>query len=280
MISRRALLPLAAAALAAPALPAFAAAHRTIRLGMHPRQALDLYPPAGVKDAPVLLYVHGGAWSMGNRGAVHSLPDYAKRHGLLLASAGYRLAPEVDAGGCAEDVASSIAWLKENVALQGGDPKRIFIAGHSAGAHLAALVAVDPRYLGAHGMQPSDLAGVIPLDGAGYDAVKQLEWLGDRRGIMAGMYRQAFRDRAAELSPTLLVENGRAYPPFLIFHVADRPDAQRQSQGLADALIAAGGRAEVIASPGETHRSINVDFGKAGDPEGDRAAAFIKANPA
>lgn len=276
MISRRALLPLAVAAFAAPALPAGAAPSRTVSLGAHPRQALDLYRTPGLTGAPVLLFVHGGGWSIGNKGAVNSLPDYAARHGFLLASAGYRLAPEVDAAGCAEDVALSIAWLKANAASQGGDPKRIFIAGHSAGAHLAALVGVDPRYLGAHGLEPADLAGVIPIDGAGYDAVAQMAYLADRRGILPNMYRQAFGARAAELSPTRLVEGGRAYPPFLIFHVAARPDARRQSEGLADALRIAGGSAEVVAAPGETHRSINVDFGKPGDPEGERAAGWIR----
>lgn len=279
MISRRALLPLAAAALAAPALPALAAPSRTVSLGAHPRQALDLYQTPGLKDAPVLLFVHGGGWSIGNKGAVNSLPAYAARHGFLFASAGYRLAPEVDAGGCAQDVALSIAWLKANAAAHGGDPKRIFVAGHSAGAHLAALVGVDPQYLGAHGLEPADLAGVIPIDGAGYDAVAQMAYLGDRQGLLPNMYRQAFGARAAELSPALLVETGRTYPPFLIFHVAGRPDAQRQSQGLADALTAAGGQADVVAAPGETHRSINVDFGKAGDPEGERAAAWISSAP-
>ena len=277
MISRRTLFPLAAAALAAPALPALAAPKATtIRLGPHPRQALDLYGAPGLGDAPVLLFVHGGGWSFGDNRAVNSLPDYAARHGFLLASAGYRLAPEVDAGGCAQDVAGCIAWLMENAGRHGGDRRRIFVAGHSAGAHLAALVAVDGQYLGAHGLQPADLAGVIPIDGAGYDAVAQMAYLGDRRGLLPNMYRQAFGARAAELSPTLLVEPGRACPPFLIFHVASRPDARRQSNGLAEALRAAGGSAEVVAAPGETHRSINVDFGKEGDPEGERAAVFIK----
>ncbi|MDP1736332.1 MAG: alpha/beta hydrolase [Caulobacter sp.] len=274
MLTRRTLLPLAAA-LALPGR-ALAAGPTTLALGSHPRQAVDVYDRPGLKDAPVLLFVHGGGWSIGDKRGVNALPAYAERHGLLLVACNYRLAPEVDAGGCAQDVASAIFWLTENAAKYGGDPKRIFVAGHSAGAHLAALVAVDPRYLGQCGVRPSDIAGVIPIDGAGYDAVSQMRYLGDGPGMLAGMYRNAFGTRAAELSPTLLVQAGQAYPPFLIFHVASRPDAQRQSQGLADALRAAGGQAEVVAAPGETHRTINVDFGKAGDPEGERAAVFIR----
>mgnify|MGYP002073289612 FL=1 len=281
MISRRALLPLAAA-FAAPALPAFAAPPRTVQLGPHSKQALDLYPTPGLKDAPVLLFVHGGGWSLGDKGAVNALPGYAARHGFLLASAGYRLAPEVDAGGCAEDVALSIAWLSENAARNGGDPQRIVIAGHSAGAHLVALVGADPRYLGDHGRSSKDLAGVICIDGAGYDAPRQMAQLAEGGGgplqrRLASMYQGAFGARAAELSPTRLVEAGRAYPPFLIFHVERRADAREQSDGLAAALRAAGGSAEVVSARGETHRSINVDFGKPGDPEGERAALFIRS---
>jgi arylformamidase len=276
MIDRRALLGLAAA-LTLPAGRALAAApSATVSLGAHPRQAIDVYGRPGLKDAPVLLFVHGGGWSIGNKGAVNNLPAYAERHGFLLASAGYRLAPDVDAGGCAQDVAACAAWLIENAGKHGGDPKRIFVAGHSAGAHLAALIGIDRQYLAAHRHTPVELAGIIPIDGAGYDAVAQMEYLGERQGLIPNMYRQAFGARAAELSPTRLVKPGIGYPPYLIFHVASRPDAQRQSEGLAKALRFAGGEAEVIAAPGETHRTINVDFGKAGDPEGDRAAVFIK----
>lgn len=281
MISRRALLPLAAAALAAPALPAFAAGATTIAYGPDPRQALDLYARPGLSGAPVLLHVHGGGWSIGDKSRVNDLPGFAERHGLLLASTNYRMAPDVDAGGCAQDVAAAIGWLAANAARHGGDPKRIFIAGHSAGAHLVALIGVDGRYLAAQGLQPSELAGVICIDGAGYDAPRQMAQLGEGGGgplqrRLAGMYQGAFGARAAELSPTLLVEPGRAYPPFLIFHVERRPDAREQSEGLGAALRAAGGSAEVVSAPGETHMTINRDFGKPGDPEGERAAGFIR----
>lgn len=273
MIDRRALLGLAAACLA---LPAVARAADEIAYGPDPAQRLDLHRREGLRRAPVLVFVHGGGWRRGDKRMVGALPDYAFRHGLLLVSVNYRMAPQVDAGGCAEDVAAAVAWVRANAARHGGDPARIFVAGHSAGAHLAALIGVDPRYLGAHGVEPADLAGIIPIDGAGYDAVAQTAYLDGRPGMLADMYENAFGARAAELSPTLLARVGRAYPPFLIFHVERRPDARTQSEGLAAALRAAGGRATVVPAPGETHMTINRDFGKPGDPEGERAAAFIR----
>jgi acetyl esterase/lipase len=274
MLDRRRLivLSLAGAALAA-ATPGLARqSGPTVRsFGADPLQRYDLYP--GPETGPVLLFVHGGGWKRGENSMVNALPDYARRHGLTLVSTSYRLVPEVVAREEAQDVAAAVADLHRRLP---GRP--IFLLGHSAGAHLAALVGVDPVYLGAHGLKPSDLAGVILLDGAGYDAT------GPRgRGIVGRaldqMYDNAFGPEGsparAELSPTLRVRSGQSYPPFLIFHVASRADSAAQSQALAAALTRAGGQAEVISAPGETHMTINLNFGVEGDPEGERGARFI-----
>ncbi|MBP7703954.1 MAG: alpha/beta hydrolase [Caulobacter sp.] len=278
MIDRRVLLGLTAA-LALP-LPAFARAPASSEeqaYGGDPLQRLDVYPRDGLKGAPVLVFVHGGGWARGDKRATNALPGYAERHGFLLVSVNYRLTPRVDAGGCAQDVAAAVAWVREHAREHGGDPRRIVIAGHSAGAHLVALIAADPSYLAAHGLKPSDLAGVIPIDGAGYDAVRQMELHKARpQGLMPRWFAQAFGDRAEALSPTRQVRSGVAYPPFLIFHVAARVNAERESHALAQALIAAGGRAEVVSAPDDNHATINRDFGKAGDAEGERAAPFIR----
>lgn len=244
------------------------APHTSISTGPDPKQAYDLYS-GGPTTGPVLAFIHGGGWSMGDKSMVHSLPEYARRHGLTFASIGYRLVPQVTPREQAQDVAAAVAALKRS---HPGRP--LFLMGHSAGAHLAALVGADPVYLAAQGLAPSDLAGIILLDGAGYDAT------GDRGGGFAGrllgnLYSEAFGDNAAALSPTLLVRSGVRYPPYLIFHIASRDDSKGQSEGLAAALIRAGGRAEVIVAPDDSHRDINVEFGTAGDAEGERAARFI-----
>ncbi len=247
---------------------------RTLRYGADALQAVDIYADRG--SGPILIFVHGGGWSRGDRRMVNALPGYAAGHGLTLASVGYRLAPAVTAREAAMHVAAAVA------AVRGSLPGRpIFLLGHSAGAHLAALVGIDPAWLGAAGMKPSDLAGIILLDGAGYDATGP-RGAGLVGRALDGMYDQAFgpeggSERAA-LSPTLRVANGMAYPPFLIFHVAAREDSSVQSRALAAALTGVGGRAEVISAPGETHMTINRDFGLAGDVEGERAARFIATN--
>ncbi|WP_309627995.1 alpha/beta hydrolase [Brevundimonas sp.] len=250
-----------------PANGASGMPHVRTPVGPDPLQFYDLY--GGEADGSILAFIHGGGWSRGDATMVHALPDYARRHGLSLASISYRLVPDVTPREQAQDVAAAVAHLRRHF-----PGRRIVLLGHSAGAHLAALVGVDAAYLDAVGLAPADLAGVILLDGAGYDAT------GDRGGGFSGrvlnrLYADAFGDQAAALSPTLLVRAGRAYPPFLIFHIESRADSRDQSQGLAEALRAAGGHAEVVVAPADSHRDINVEFGVAGDAEGERAARFI-----
>jgi acetyl esterase/lipase len=267
--TRRAVLAAAAPWLLAAAAPGPA----EVAYGPAPRQRLDVYPQAGLAAAPMLLFVHGGAWGTGDKRDVYALPDYARRHGVLLASAGYRLG--IGAEGAAQDVAAAAAWLLAGGARWGGDPARLFVAGHSAGGHLAALAAIDPRYLSAHGRTGADLAGVIGLDGAGYDAARELP--GMARVMPASelaLWRRAFGDRAAALSPTRLVRPERAYPPFLLVYT-DHPGGRLGCVGLAGALRAAGGRAAVVEAPDRTHDGLLVRFGLAGDPYGELAARFI-----
>lgn len=269
---RRRLLIVATGLALIPALTGAAAPPgvEVLRFGADPQQVCDLYP--GSDGSAVLLFVHGGGWAHGERSMVHALPDYARRHGLTLASTDYRLAPAVTARRSAEDVAAAVAAVRQ---ARPGAP--ILLLGHSAGAHLAALVATDPAYLAAQGLTPADLAGVVLLDGAGYDATTPRGGRGPLNRALERMYDQAFGDERAALSPTLRVRDGAVYPPFLIFHVAGREESAAQSRALAAALIRAGGQADVVAAPGDSHRSLNTGFGLAADAEGERAAAFIAA---
>lgn len=241
---------------------------QSLAYGAAPLQALDIYDSPGT-TGPILAFVHGGAWAHGDKAMVNSLPDYAERHGLTLVSIGYRLVPDVSAREQAQDVAAALGLIHQRF------PNRpIVLIGHSAGAHLAALVGVDPAYLAAQHMAPADLAGVILLDGAGYDATEP-RMAGPIGRWLEEAYDRAFGDQRAELSPILRIRAGQTYPPFLIFHIPSREDSTRQSQALATALTAAGGRAQVVVAPGDSHRDINVEFGRPGDAEGERAATFI-----
>jgi acetyl esterase/lipase len=192
---------------------------------------------------------------------------------LLLASTNHR--PGVGAEAAAQDVAAAAAWLLREGPRHGGDARRLFLMGHSSGGHLAALVGVDPRFLAAQGRAPADLAGVIGVDGAGYDA--EVELAGMARRLPPAEYAQwttAFGDHAAALSPIRLVRPDGRYPPFLLLYT-DHPGGRRFSQQLAAELAAAGDPAAVVEAPAKSHEAINIDLGRPGDPAGERVARFI-----
>ena len=243
--------------------------------GNDPKQRLDLVKPAGVSRAPVLLFVHGGGWSIGDK--MHAAGDkarWANGQGWAFASANYRLVPQATVEQQAADVASAIAWLRANAAREGLDPDRIVLMGHSAGAHLVALVGTDPRYLKAAGVPLGAVKGVVLLDGAGYDVPAQAS---SQLNRARRMYDAAFGSdpsRRRALSPTF---NAAApnVARWLILPIERRQDSQAQSRGLAAALTRAGASAAVVAVPGESHGSLNIGLGQAGDFATEQVTRFL-----
>ena len=182
--------------------------------------------------------------------------------------------PQVTVENQAADVASAIAWLRANADEQGLDPNHIVVMGHSAGAHLAALVGTDPQYLKAAGVPMGAIKGAVLLDGAGYDIAPQAN---SKLNPVKPMYEAAFGNdakRQAVLSPTLqaAAPNVRRW---LILPVASRPDSRNQSRDLADALNRSGASATVVAVSGENHGSLNKGLGETGDFATEQVAAFL-----
>jgi acetyl esterase/lipase len=128
---------------------------------------LDVYAPKAAKNLPVLVWLHGGGMTGGDKATriTSRLSRALANEGLIVVSANYRLNPKVSFPAYVEDVAAATAWTRMNATNYGGDPKRVFIGGHSAGAYLAALVATDGRYLKPHGFSPAELGGLIALSG-------------------------------------------------------------------------------------------------------------------
>ena len=131
----------------------------------------------------------------------------------------------------AGDVAKAIRWTHDHAREYGGDPNTIFVMGHSAGAQLAALVCTDDRYLKAEGLSLSIIKGCVPVDVAAYDMPKQIEETAETRADRPRC-KNVFGDAESQkdLSPVTHVAKGKNIPPFLILHVADRPDTKAQSQ--------------------------------------------------
>jgi arylformamidase len=241
--------------------------------------SLDIYTPDGAKDAPVLVMVHGGGWTRGSKtNAVgDSHVPYFTGQGFIYVSINYRLAPDDPFPAFMEDAAAAVAFVHREIGRYGGDPDRIFLMGHSAGAHIAALLSVDGQYLAAQGLSPAAIRGTVLLDGAAYD-IPDLARFGGRR--LPRLYRQPFGSDPAvwrAASPTLQVKKGAQTPPMLIFHV-DRPGAGEASNALADALRSAGHSARVVEAADRTHRTLNRNLGEQNDPYGPVITAFMREN--
>lgn len=248
---------------------------RTFSHGAHARQTLDVYADDSLRGAPILVYVYGGAWRFGSNKAVNHLPAYAQRHGYVLVSVNYRLAPEFDAGAQADDVASAVAWVRAHGTQLGGDTTRVVLFGHSSGAHAVALVGVDGAYLQRAGTRREFVAGFIGLDGAGYDVESQLTLARPFNPQADEMSRLAFGARPRELSPALLVGGMEPVAPWLLYFNTDYPVSVTVHQRFADALRGRGAVVELRPVIGKTHQTMDRDFGLPGDPQGEAAARFI-----
>jgi Domain of Unknown Function (DUF1080)/Carboxylesterase family len=157
------------------------------------RQTLDLYAPAEGEGHPVVFWIHGGGWQAGTKTDVQAKPPAFVDKGYVFVSAGYRLLPEATIKEMAGDLAKALRWVHDHAEDYGGDPDRIAVMGHSAGAQLAALISTDHRYLEAEGLSPSILKGCVPVDGDTYDVPMQIRTVEQRR---ADLYRRKFGDEA------------------------------------------------------------------------------------
>ncbi len=132
------------------------------------RDKLDLYLPEGRRGFPVLLWLHGGALMHGDKeGSAHVGRRFAAA-GIGTVVINYRLSPHVMHPAHIQDVAKAFAWIKQHIAEYGGNPNAIFVAGHSAGAYLSALLTLDERYLATRQLQPSSIRGIVPVSGFFY----------------------------------------------------------------------------------------------------------------
>jgi acetyl esterase/lipase len=219
-------------------------------------QTLDVYAaPEGAGSAsgvsarrPVLIYVHGGAMTRGDKRNVGAKPEFFCGRGWILVSINYRLSPAVKHPAHVEDAAAAVAWVKRNIARYGGDPDRIALMGHSAGALIAALLATDERRLGAHGLGLDSFDAVVLLEGQEYDLEARLEW-------------------ALRMMPERLAD------PYAKF--GDTPEAWRDltvvrhvaaGKGIAPMLLVACGVQFQFYVPGEESKKMLVSLWRAGIP--------------
>ncbi len=209
--------------------------------------ALDTYrPAASPAAAPIVVFFYGGAWQEGRRDWYAFAGRALAREGLIAVVPDYRVYPAVRYPVFVEDAARAVAFARAHAAEWGGDPNRIFLAGHSAGAHIAALLGTDARYLAAVGLRPRDLAGVIGIAGP-YDFLP----LVDRKLQAIFGPESTWPDS----QPVNHVDGDE--PPFLILHgERDKRVWLRNSTSLAKHLRDAQEPARLITYPGVGHVKI------------------------
>ena len=196
--------------------------------GGHPqRQRLDVYFPAEGSAWPVLLFVHGGAWVVGDKSHIAHIGHTLAAHGMVVVIPNHRLSPDVTHPAHVEDVAAALAWTVANIENYGGDPQRIVVGGHSAGGHLTSLLTLDPEYLDAHGLSPELIRGVVN--------VSTVWWIDDWiTGWAVGVFPTDEAGRRAA-SPYYLIHEDA--PPFLVLAAEhDYPELVLEAEAAIAAL--------------------------------------------
>lgn len=242
--------------------------------GRHPNQRLDVYAPAGVTGAPVVIFVHGGEWTKGDKRAVSYKPKFLNENGIAFVSINYRLSPEAMHPAHVGDVAAAIRWVRDHAAGFGGDPNKLVLMGHSAGCHLATLTALDPRYLKNEGLLPTSLRGVAAWSGGMYDLVDRV-----KTGTSYTAYiHQAFGQNETnwrEASPVAHIGDG-PMPAFLFISTESGNPSHKAAEDLASRIRSAKGQAETQVLTDRTHFTANHLLGAPDDKTGAILIDFVR----
>lgn len=218
--------------------------------GHGPRQSLDIWVPEGARAEdrlPVVVFFYGGGWDSGDRDSYGFVGRALAREGFLTVIPDYRLVPRAHWPDFVEDCAAAVAWVHEHVASLGGDPGRIALMGHSAGAYNAAMLALDPAWLQRAGSDVAAIRGVAGLAGP-YDFLP-LEKGGRAEKAMGKV-------RPLEKTQPIAFARGDAPPMWLVSGEDDDVVRPRNSQNLASAIARAGGAATLRLYPGMGHTGI------------------------
>ncbi len=238
------------------------------------KRTLDIYAPADAKKLPVVFWIHGGGWEAGDKTDVKAKPQLFMDKGFVFVSTNYRLLPAVDMGTLIRDVAKSFRWVHDHIAEYGGDPNRVLVGGHSAGAQLAAIICTDEKYLKAEGIGFETLIGCVPVDGDTYDIPAIIEtaetrWRVHHLPPAKFGHRQKFGndpEKHRDFSAVYHVEKGKGIPPFLLLYVANHPDTSAQAMRLGAVLKDADVKTTLFGAKETTHSKLNDDLGTPGDP--------------
>lgn len=240
---------------------------------------LDVYRFATTKDAPVLVYVHGGAWVTGSRAAVHDKHRHFTNMGFVFVSLDYRLVPGASVNEQLGDIDAALGWVVDNIGDFGGDPGNLHLMGHSAGAHLAAMTGVAPGRISKRLINQGALRSVIANDTRAYD-IPRIAALA-RGAKLPRLYQRVFGKNPATwaaLSPQYRLDGAKKLPAFLLLYSGQGAGKSRDefANDFAAGLRRAGAVADVFNGSAYSHRAINTGIGT--DPDITNAIDRFLAN--
>jgi acetyl esterase/lipase len=235
------------------------------------RLTLDVYTEESAADRPVIVFFHGGGVDGGDKGAALAKPARFVGEGYVFVSANRRWVRMPGPGDGISDSVDAVRWVKDHIAEYGGDPSRLFLMGHSAGAALAALLVTDERHLERRGLEPADVRAVSIIDTGGIDKPRQ-----KREAPMARVVRLYAElgmddEDLEQTSAMTFLGADRGIPP-MILHCGG---ARRICEGFGARLHEVGVDADVHGTHGKTHGGINRDLGADGDAATEEILAFF-----
>lgn len=268
------------------------------------RQTLDVFAPKEARlngQRPVVLFVHGGAWMFGDKnffGLYRNVGRFLASQGMVAVLVNYRLSPMVRHPEHARDVARAFAWVRKNIGEHGGDPDRIILAGHSAGGHIVALLATDPRFLTDSGLKLGEtdraaLRGVVAICGVYRipsgeefarvaDAMASALTASSAPILLAGAktinpFRLAFgEDPLLRQAASPLNHVRKGLPPFLVLYAeSELPLLADMANEFSRALKAQGNQVDFSRIAGSHHNTILFRLSHPGDPTAEALVRFL-----
>jgi acetyl esterase/lipase len=226
------------------------------------RQKLDLYLPKGAKEYPTLFFIHGGGWRAGSRSGFDRIGRTFAKNGVAFVSTGYRLSPKVMHPAHIQDVAKGFAWTVANIGKYSGNAGAIFVSGHSAGGHLAALLATDDDYLKAEKLSVSNIKGAIPVSGVFIISPRMKNIFGEDAEV------------CKKASPQNHIREG--LPPFLILYGdGEQNGLGKQAEAFAPVLKEQRIEATIVMGKDRNHGSIMMKMAAEDDPATQAVLEFI-----
>lgn len=255
-----------------PVIPVIETPHirllNDLNYGTSPKQKLDLYLPANTqKPFTTVFFIHGGSWTNGDRVMYGHLGRYFASNGIGCIIPSYRLYPEVKCDGEINDLTQAFIWTQNHLEEYGGQKGRLFLFGHSSGAHLASLLATNTQFLSLVGHSPNEIKGVIAMSG-----LYTVDW----NVKIAGLNQIFDGLDKIKYSPANFVVSS---PPFLVMYAEnDYRHLIRQGKSFLNKLIEAGNPAELFVVPQEDHASEIIHLVLPDSPHGKKIIDWLQTH--